>query len=156
VIILIHQGLHSLPFWTWANWWSDHLDQSTREISLLFSNDPKGSLRCMNHRQSTQHSAPDKPVKLHWRTSDRTYDYDSKQGSMLRWWTIISTNNAWKSSGKCIKPHFGHSGLILVRQPIPLWPNKAWETVHLDQCVITGWTCTQGKPHSVNSSEEKA
>jgi hypothetical protein len=31
-------------------------------------NDPKGSFRCMNHRQSTHHSACDKPVKLHWWT----------------------------------------------------------------------------------------
>jgi hypothetical protein len=38
------------------------------EILLLFSNDPKGSFRCMNQRQSTHHTAFDQPVKLHWWT----------------------------------------------------------------------------------------
>jgi hypothetical protein len=38
----------------------------TGEIPLLISNDPKVSFRCMNHTQSTYHSAFDKPVELHW------------------------------------------------------------------------------------------
>jgi hypothetical protein len=33
---------------------------------LLFSNEPKECLRCMNHRQSTHHLAFDISVKLHW------------------------------------------------------------------------------------------
>jgi hypothetical protein len=36
--------------------------------SLLFSNDAKGSFRCMNHMQCTHYSAFDKPVELHWWT----------------------------------------------------------------------------------------
>jgi hypothetical protein len=37
----------------------------TGEIPLLFSNDPNGSFRCMDHRQSTRHLAFDKPIELY-------------------------------------------------------------------------------------------
>jgi hypothetical protein len=49
---------------------SDHVPQ-------FCLNDHKRCFRCMNHRQSTHHSAFDKPVELHWWTcGDKVIGYD--------------------------------------------------------------------------------
>jgi hypothetical protein len=63
--------IHSLsvmPITAVQSFFDQNSKPGTREIPLLFSNDPKGSYKCMNHGQSTHHSAFDKPVKLCWWT----------------------------------------------------------------------------------------
>jgi hypothetical protein len=46
-----------------------------RDSPTLF--DPNGYFRCMNHRQSTHHSAFDKPVELHWWTCGSGIDHST-------------------------------------------------------------------------------
>jgi hypothetical protein len=66
--------VHSLHYGCHCRW-GPVIQSLTRiggEIPLLFSNDPKGSFRCMNHRQSADQSPFDKPVELHrWTCGDK-------------------------------------------------------------------------------------
>jgi hypothetical protein len=60
------------------------LKPGTGEIPLHFSNDPKGSLRCINHRQSNHHSAFDKPVNCTGKHTDRV-QLTLKSGILQSW-----------------------------------------------------------------------
>jgi hypothetical protein len=100
----------SLQLGARAQWFQlrSELEARDRGDSLLFSNDPKGSFRCMNHLQSTHHSAFDKTVELHrWTCGDKVirYDRDSNLGSfhpglnilyhdltmdlLMKWWRPV-------------------------------------------------------------------
>jgi hypothetical protein len=87
--------IHRLSLWLGAieiQWFrlQPELEARDWEIPLLFSNDPKGSFRCMNHMQSTHHSAFDKPVKLHWWTCG-----DEVMGTILRYWSVSKWSLMW-------------------------------------------------------------
>jgi hypothetical protein len=62
----------------------------TGQIPVLVSNDPKRSFRCMNRRQSTCHSAFDKPVELHWSTcGDKVTGLGTRDPLILERTTIL-------------------------------------------------------------------
>jgi hypothetical protein len=86
LVLLFHTIAHRVLCPSLWFWLQPELEARTGDIPQLFMNDPKGCFRCMNHRQSTQHSAFDKPVELNWWTCGDKVIWKGLESGILWSW----------------------------------------------------------------------